>query len=190
MYLFPIQKTQVNTDFEINLEQYITKVKNEINYLVTNRSANTFTNLKLIGELPSGLVRAESNSWIKDCDKLFTLHPGNSCILRFFVDEEQYTPTNANAPLICSEGKECFAPITEDQFNNAVTNSPGPTHIQVTPQEQNGLSFNSAQGILSGKPISAGVYEFEIGAYNKYVTSQPRTLRMYISNHPTDKLKP
>lgn len=188
IFRFPTQDSTINSDFNFNLEPYITIVKNEINYRVTNNLSYAINNIALIGTLPNGITLGKSDAWnMNDCGTQETLNPGQSCLLRFYIDINEYMPTDGNDPLICISNNDCSWPSPEQQFNHAVELSPGPTYLQVTPEEKDGLSYDPATLSIIGKPTRAGMYTINVSAYNKYSTASPQPLVILVAFDPKDK---
>jgi hypothetical protein len=182
--LFPIQEGQANSNFNFNLARYINFIHPEIAYRVTNLDSTALKGLELKTILPEGLTRLDT--LYSDCPTRFILYPNQSCLIRFKVDNSSYVPTNGDDPLICSENESCSWPIVEQQLNNAVSDAPDATQLQVTPAEQDGLSYDSDTLSLTGRPSRTGSYIFNVVAYNKYVTSTPEIVQIYISINPKD----
>ena len=182
--LFPVQHGMANSDFVFNLEPFISVIKPEINYQITNKSSQTLSNLELAA-FPEGLTRSYKGENV--CSERFTLYSNQSCFLRFYVDKNNYMPSKGNDPFVCSNSGNCSSPVPGQQFDDAVAKASGPTQVQVTPAVQNGLLYDPTNLSITGKPDRAGFYLFKVSATNDYATTATRDLQIYIGINPKDK---
>lgn len=61
-----------------------------------------------------------------------------------------------------------------------------PAQMEVTPVQQDGLSFNAANSTLVGSPTLLGVYTFTVSAKNNQCTAQETTVTVYVKANSSD----
>lgn len=169
----PIQQAQINTAFYFPLESFVTVLKPEVNFLVTNL-AKWPTESMSFHYLPTGLIF--NSAWPDTCTNLRPLQPGTSCVLHFEIDKRQYGPHPDCGPHFSHYDYEYYLC---NSFN-AVANAAVATQITVTPAAQDGLRYDAATRAIVGVPTRVGEYTFTIGAINGVDAAQPKPLTIHV----------
>ncbi len=182
--IFTQQTGVANSDFKMNLSRYISHLKPELTYRVTNHWSQALNHIELL-ELPSGLTHIDDG--VTDCLNQFSLRVNYSCILRFEVDKDNYTPMKTTGPLICADGGVvCASPPIEQQFDNAVQQASN-TEVLVSPAIQDGLHYDPSTLSIIGKPTRLGNYYFTVSAIYNDKVAAPSVLTIRVDANIEDQ---
>jgi len=193
IYAFPNQDGTANSPFAFNLVTYISKLKPEIDYLISNR-ANGALGWFAIKKLPVGVTQLTEGESV--CQDKFELNSGQSCVLRLLVDKTKFTSILLPTPTACfTSGPPYFFPISQacldpeyqQRLGAIIDTLPDTTVVTAEPQSQDGLRFDPAKLTIAGTPTRSGLYTFTIGAGNNKATAAKRILNILVQTNVKDK---
>lgn len=212
VHLLPIQNAQANSDFIFDLKPFIKTSNPEVVYRVTNQTTNLRGETKELfatslgfGGLPAGFKQAPRQ--LGDCDMPLSLGEHASCVLRFYLNMDEYTSLQGgNGPIIWVQmswlwgshynrhgGEQVmvypFAPHTIQALFAPLMRQ---TDAIVTPVEQAGLHYDAATQSIVGKPNHTGTYHFTVEAVNGSARAAPQDLQINVQANLQDTpiLKP
>ena len=180
VYSIPIQKTNANINFKLNLLPFISQIRPEIDYQVTN-NATVQRTLKL-SALPGGFSRVYDGEHV--CQEPIILSAHQSCLLRFYVDKTHYK-SSSKWPMICdSGGLNCSGSDPNMPLNQIVARIPTSIHISATPASLDGLDYDPQTFSIVGKPTRTGTYHFMISVAqdNNIVASQDLEINVNVNS--------
>ncbi len=206
----PVQQAKANSDFNFNLMPFIHVSQPEFSYQIYNSSRDIKgETTKLMGTnegifgVPSGVIHITREPG--DCPSSFVLSYTQSCRLRFYVNNNIYTSLqNGHGPVAHMRmswswgskqnrgGGEYTNILPSQTIASILAPIMLPTQINVIPDEQNGLHYDSATSSITGIPTRTGEYHFTISATigNKTAASQDLKITVNPNYRDTPVFRP
>ena len=201
----PVQRAQANASFHFNLNPFVSLSQLELSYRVRNdtvdipgKTAEVLATSVGMPDLPRGLILTRRNTG--DCSSPFLLLSHDSCLLHFYVDNEQYSSEGTSGPFVSVHmrwfwGSHKNRLGEEDMiakhypfqsFAQIIAPAMLPIQVLVKPTEQDGLHYDALTSSIIGRPTKTGDYHFSVSATNGTIESLPQDLHITVNQNPQD----